>query len=199
MTKERFPRQGKHCLEIKYLYGFPVAPLRRLAHNAAMPAIPARSPCPFPLAVIMERERLANRWATEKWEVKGVVRDIDPPGSSERMIVNGERVTQFLFPGIQLRLERAEAEGYYLNLTSPQPKVFVLWRMSDDIARPALLTVSYNEGTRWTDSGENVDGVALPPELVPWIAEFAAEHYRPEPRKKPRYASSKDKGVASRR
>jgi hypothetical protein len=186
-------------LEIKYLYGFPVAPLRRLAHNAAMPAIPARSPCPFPLAVIMERERLANRWATEKWEVKGVVRDIDPPGSSERMIVNGERVTQFLFPGIQLRLERAEAEGYYLNLTSPQPKVFVLWRMSDDIARPALLTVSYNEGTRWTDSGENVDGVALPPELVPWIAEFAAEHYRPEPRKKPRYASSKDKGVASRR
>jgi hypothetical protein len=199
MTKVPALGQGKHCLEIKYLYRFPVAPHQRLAHNAAMPGVPSVSPCPYPLAVIMERERLANRWATEQWEAKGIVRDVDPPGSGERVIVTGERVTQILFPGMPLRLERAEAEGYYLNLTSPQPKIFVLWRMSDDIARPALLTVSYNEGTRWADSGENVDGVALPAELVPWIAEFAAEHYKPEPRKKPRYASSKDKGVASRR
>ncbi len=147
----------------------------------------------------MERERLANRWATEKWEAKGVVRDVDPPGGGARVIVNAEHTTQYLFPGMQLRLERAEAEGYYLNLTSPHPKLFVLWRMDGEIARPALLTVSYNEGTRWADSGENVDGVALPADLVPWIAEFASEHYKPEPRKKPRYASSKDKGVASRR
>lgn len=164
-----------------------------------MPNAPAPNTCPYPLAVIMERVKLANRWATERWEVKGVVRDVDPRGSGERVIVNGEDATQILFPGMRLRLERAEAEGYYLNITSPQPKVFVLWRMGDDIARPALLSVSYNEGTRWADSGENVDGVALPADLLPWIAEFAAEHYRPEPKKKPRYASSKDKGVASRR
>ena len=164
-----------------------------------MSSIPAVSPCPFPLAVVMERKRLAGRWATEKWEAIGVVRDVDPAGGRERVIVDGESATQFLFPGMQLRLERAEAEGYYLNITSPQPKVFVLWRMDGDIARPALLTVSYNEGTRWADSDESVDGVALPAELMPWIAEFAAEHYKPEPRKKSRYASSKDKGVASRR
>jgi hypothetical protein len=35
--------------------------------------------------------------------------------------------------------------------------------------------------------------------LLPWIAEFGALHYKPEPKKKVRYASSKDKGVASRR
>jgi hypothetical protein len=165
----------------------------------AMPGLPAVSPCPYPLAVIMERERLANRWATEKWEAKGVVRDVEPPGAGVRVIMSGESATQFLFPGMRLKLERAEAEGYYLNLTSPHPKVFVLWRMDEDLARPAFLTVSYNEGARWADSGENVDGVALPVELAPWIAEFAAEHYKPEPRKRPRYASSKDKGVASRR
>jgi len=113
--------------------------------------------------------------------------------------VSGENATQILFPGMTLRLERAEAEGYYLNITSPRPKLFVLWRLREEIARPEFLTVSYNEGTRWADSGENVDGVALPAELLPWIAEFVAEHYQPEPRKKPRYASSKDKGVASRR
>jgi hypothetical protein len=71
--------------------------------------------------------------------------------------------------------------------------------MREEIARPELLTVSYNEGTRWADSGENVDGVALPADLIPWMAGYVTEHYQPEPRKKPRYASSKDKGVASRR
>jgi hypothetical protein len=71
--------------------------------------------------------------------------------------------------------------------------------MEEEVARPKLLTVSYHEGMRWADSDEHVDGVALPPDLVPWIAQFAQAYYRPEPKKKPRYASSKDKGVASRR
>ena len=43
--------------------------------------------------------------------------------------------------------------------------------------------------------------------LKPWerteakaaLDAFVAEHYRPEPKKRVRYASSKDKGVASRR
>ncbi|MBI3045767.1 MAG: DUF3305 domain-containing protein [Betaproteobacteria bacterium] len=154
---------------------------------------------PYPIAVIMERVRLANRWATENWEAKGVVRDLLPPGSGEQVIVAEDGLTQILFSGFTVKLQRAEAEGYYLNVTSPQPKVFILWRLRDEIARPELLTVSYNEGTRWADSGENVDGVALPADWLPWIAEFAVEHYKPEPRKKPRYASSKDKGVASHR
>ena len=186
-------------MEIKYLGAFPVAPGQCLAHNAPMSDTTTTSTCPYSVAVIMERVRLVNRWATEKWEAKGVVLDVPQQGSGERVIVNGETATQILFPPMKLRLERAEAEGYYLNITSPQPKVFVLWRMRDEVARPELLTVSYNEGTRWADSGENVDGVALPADLLPWIAEFASEHYRPEPKKKPRYASSKDKGVASRR
>ena len=186
-------------MEIKYLGAFPVAPLQCMAHNAPMSDATTTSNCPYSVAVIMERVRLVNRWATEKWEAKGVVLDLQQEGSGERVIVDGETVTQVLFPAMKLRLERAEAEGYYLNITSPQPMVFVLWRMRDEVARPELLTVSYNEGTRWADSGENVDGVALPADLLPWMAEFAAEHYQPEPKKKPRYASSKDKGVASRR
>ena len=154
---------------------------------------------PYPVAVIMERVKLANRWATERWETKGVMRDIAPPGSGERIILSDENTTQILFPGLTLRLHLDEAEGYYLNITSPQPKVFVLWRLREEVARPELLTVSYHEGARWMDAEESVDGVALPPDLLQWIGEFVAEHYQPEPRKKVRYASSKDKGVASRR
>lgn len=154
---------------------------------------------PYSLAVIMERLRLADRWGTERWEAKGVVRDESPSGTAERVIVDGERMTQVLFPGFLLKLHADESEGYLYNISSPQPKVFVLWRMEDDVARPKSLSVSYHEGARWMDSEECVGGVALPPDLLAWIGEFAAEHYKPEPKKKVRYASSKDKGVASRR
>ena len=200
MAKQAARWQGKHFLQIKYLGAFPVAPRQRLAHNStAMDATFPSRIAPYPIAVIMERVRLANRWATERWEAKGVVRDPLPPGSGERVIVSDERITQILYPGFVLKLSPDEAEGYLYNVTSPEPKVFVMWRIREDRARPESLTVSYHEGARWMDSEETVGGVALPPDLVPWISEFAAAHYKPEPKKKKRYASSKDKGVASHR
>jgi Protein of unknown function (DUF3305) len=153
----------------------------------------------FRLAVIMERLHGADRWATERWEAKGIVPDVPAADKTHRIIYADERTEQTLFQGLVLRLEPREAEGYYVNITSTQPKVFVMWRMDGEIARPVYITASYLEGVGWVDSGENVDSVALPEDLLPHIAEFVAEHYRPEPKKEPRYASSKDKGVASRR
>jgi hypothetical protein len=152
----------------------------------------------YPVAVIMERTALTNRWATEKWEAKGVVWDASPPDSPPKVIVRSGTLTQTLYPGFRLELKRDEAEGYYLNLTSPQPRVFVLWRWIDDAAHPHRLTVSYGEGTRWADSGEQVDGVDVPPDLLAWMAEFVEAHYRPEPPKPKRYASSRDKGRMGR-
>jgi hypothetical protein len=192
--------QAKHCCQIKYLPAFPVAHSGSRAHNAAMSdtAAPSRL-APYPIAIVMERVRLANRWGTERWETKGVVRDVSPAGSAEQVIVSGENTTQILFPGHILKLHPDEAEGYLYNITSPQPKLFVMWRLHDGIARPERVTASYHEGARWMDAEETVDGVALPADLLPWISEFASEHYRPEPPKKKRYASSRDKGVASRR
>jgi Protein of unknown function (DUF3305) len=164
----------------------------RVAHNRLMSdASASRS---YALAVIMQRTALVNRWASETWEAKGVLQDLSAPGSPPKIIVQHERLTQVLHPGLRLLLQRDEAEGYYLNLTSPEPKVFVWWRMVEQMPRPEMLTVSYGEGTRWADSGEQVDGVPIPDDLLPWIAAFVETHYRPEPRKQKRYASNKDRG-----
>ncbi|MNC89883.1 hypothetical protein D3C83_58890 [compost metagenome] len=59
--------------------------------------------------------------------------------------------------------------------------------------------MSYHEGARWMDTEETVGGVALPLDLLAWVAEFGAAYYKEEPKKKKRYASSRDKGVASHR
>ena len=98
----------------------------------------------YPIAVVMERAKLASPWQPYRWEAKGVVRDIFPAGTSERVMLKDEQLWQILYPGLALKLMLDEAEGYYLNLTSPEPKVFVLWRLTDEIARPQFVTVSYH-------------------------------------------------------
>lgn len=133
----------------------------------------------FPISIIMERTALDHPWASEKWGVHGVV-----PGArgGERVIYQDPKRTQLLFPGFELALYRDEAEGYYLNLSSPEPRVFVRWRMEEDRAQPELVTVSYGEAARWMDADHNVDGVAMLAEIMAWVGDYVEQNYRPEPK-----------------
>jgi hypothetical protein len=137
------------------------------------------------LAVIMERRVLANKWADFQWEAVGVVPDAGQEALPRR-IYQDHRREQWLFPGHGLNLYTDEAEGYFGNITAPEPRLFVMWRLESGLARPVLVTVSYAEAARMMDAGEQVDGVPLPLAIRDWVAEFVARHYRPEPRKKGR-------------
>ncbi len=143
------------------------------------------------LAVIMERKVLANKWADFQWEALGIVPDSGRDTAPRRIYEDAQRA-HWLHGGLAIDLFSDEAEFYYANITSPEPRVFVLWRLEDELARPALVTVSYGMAARMMDAGEQVDGVAMPEEVRDWVAQFVARHYKPEDKKKGgRYASSK--------
>jgi hypothetical protein len=142
------------------------------------------------LAVVMQRRASRNRWQSETWEPWSVLETGDPAGPA-RLLVNGPDVSQWLHPGFELTLHRDEAEGYYMNVSSEAPKIFVLWRMleEDEVkdavrAVPVLVTASYDEAGRWMDGGHSVDNVAMPPEIFAWVGEFVEKNYRPEPKKR---------------
>ena len=152
-----------------------------------------------PITVVMECRVLPdNRWHSMQWEAHAVICDSAPAEAAPKVIERTEKLTRTAYHGHQIRLFRDEAEGYLYNVMSPEPKVFVLWRMHEDEARPERVTVSYHEGARWMDSDEKVDGVPLPVEIQAWIRDFAGRHYKPEPKKPKRYASSRDKGRMGR-
>jgi len=69
--------------------------------------------------------------------------------------------------GIHARAVHDESEGYYLNLASPQPFVFVNWLDETGAGVPRSVTVSYNEAARMMDGGARVDGVPMPAEWIP--------------------------------
>jgi hypothetical protein len=139
----------------------------------------------------MERTRLESRWQSEKWETIGVVPDRDPAGAAPRLLVENEECAQWLYPGFKLELFRDEAEGYYLNLSSNKPFVFVNWLEEEGAGVPKAVTVSYNEAARMLDSGVRVDGVPMPAQWIPWLAEYVERNYKPEPKKRIRPPSFK--------
>jgi len=149
----------------------------------------------FWVDVLMERVPLVNRWVSEQWRPAAVVPIGETgleAGANERRdpecVADGPDGTTWRFPGCSIELHPTEAEGYYLNITSETPRVFVMWRPAEDggqpAARPQTVTVSYNEAGRLMDGGEKVDTVPMPEVLLAWIRPFVAEHYKPEPRRK---------------
>jgi len=147
----------------------------------------------FPVAVVVERIPLANRWASEKWQIGTVERDDSPLRVAVRLSDDATG-TRWRFTGFGIELHASESEGYFLNITAPEPKIFVMWRMLDAdtiaadglAARPELVTVSFNEAARLMDGGEMVDAVPLSPDVLAWMQPFVAANYKPEPKRKVR-------------
>ena len=134
-------------------------------------------------AVVMQRRASQSKWIDHVWEPWSVLAGYKG-GAAPRQLVDEPGVAQFLHPGFELLLHKDELEGYYLNVSAPQPRVFVLWRMEGDAGLPLQVTVSSEEGARWLDGGHSVDGVAMPPEIFAWVGDYVEHNYRPEPQKR---------------
>lgn len=142
------------------------------------------------VAVVMQRRALDNRWQSEAWEPVGVLCDYEGD-AKPRVLVEEAGTKQWLYPGFEIVLRRSEAEGYYHNVSTQEPRVFILWRMQSDgavpareLAVPQFVTLSYDEASRWMDGGENVDSVGMPAALFAWVGEFVEKNYRREPKKR---------------
>ena len=158
-------------------------------------------PTSLPVAVLMRKVRITgpmSQWQPWRWELADVVMDEPAFGTGPRLLRQDENGEQWLHPGFSVSLFRDDAEGYYLNATTPAPCWFVLWRMEEEatladepIPRPLTVSVSYHDAGRWLDAQETVEQVPAPPEVVAWFQAFADQHYVIEPKKRKRPDSFK--------
>jgi Protein of unknown function (DUF3305) len=149
------------------------------------------------VAIVMERRALANPWASEEWTAIAVIPDTGNHGPC--VIAEDSGSQRWLHPGYELTLRRDEAEGYFLNVTSAEPRLFVMWQMEDERAHPYSVSASYNEASTWMDAGDQVDPVPMAPELARWLGDYVRDNYRPEPKKRIRprsfmHPKDRDKG-----
>lgn len=147
----------------------------------------------FEVAVLLRCERLDNRWQPWRWVLDDVVPQEAAFGLEPRMLREAAGESHWLFPGFSVELFRDDAEGYHLNLVSPAPCWFVMWRRDEDagdgrvpMARPIAVSLSYHDAGRWLDAQESVDQVPAPAPVLAALQAFVDEHYRPEPKRRKR-------------
>jgi hypothetical protein len=142
--------------------------------------------------VVMERKALANRWVDHRWEAIAVLpaeahEDLNGP----KCLLQDSETEQWLHPALPLSLHGDEVDDYRLNLSAPEPRLFVVTREDAGKQIPIMISVSYGVAARMLDAGETVDGIPLPKELWEWAAHFSEANFRPpEPKKEKRYARS---------
>jgi hypothetical protein len=148
------------------------------------------------VAVVMRRlaqHGPSARWQPWRWQLHEVLVGAHGEPGDARLLVRDAEDERWLHSGFTVELFRDDAEGYYLNVTTPAPCWFVLWRMEEmpgladgPIARPAMVSLSYHDAGRWLDAQETVEQVPAPPEVVDWMRSFAQAHYEPEPKRRQR-------------
>ena len=132
------------------------------------------------------------RWQPWRWSLADVVPHEPAFGTEPRRLRQDEREELWLFPGFAVELFRDDAEGYHLNLASPAPCWFVMWRMDEDtgtntpLARPVAVSLSYHDAGRWLDAQESVEQVPAAPEVLEGLRAFVDAHYQPEPKRRKR-------------
>jgi hypothetical protein len=140
------------------------------------------------IGVVMQRTPLTNRWQPFQWRPMEIVGDALASKNDARCLLDGPDDTRWLFTGFDIRLYTDEAEGYFLNISSPTPCWFIMWRMEEvngvEIPVPKSVTLSYNEAARLMDGGEQVETLPASADIIERLTEFAAEYYKPEPKRK---------------
>lgn len=134
----------------------------------------------LPLAVLMRWHTPTSIWDQARWRPEAVSVDRADAGAQVCAVTADSR----LLRGVALQLYPDENDGYFENWAAPEPKVFLLWRVES--GEPAIVSasVSYGEGTRMLDSGDQADGIGMPSDIHAWLGSYLLRHYEPPARGK---------------
>lgn len=141
-----------------------------------------------PVAVVLERWiDPAKRWGYPTWRVHGVLTGEGLTGLSGDSVVEvDEHTCRFIFTGYTMDLYRDGSEGYWYNLLSDQPYLFVVCEGEYGAReiRPMLVTANQDEANGHMESDDMVLSLPMPAEITDLLEHYVTSHYRPEIKRK---------------
>jgi len=134
------------------------------------------------LGIVVERRRLDNPWRDHEWRAVAAI--VGGPETEEwRLLDQGPDHARYYAGRLSLELYRKDTDGYRLNLSQPEPKLYVALR-PDSGDRPQLfkVTASPHDAEVYEVDGERlIDAVPMPQDLQALLAGFVAEHHVEQP------------------
>ncbi|MCW8885606.1 MAG: DUF3305 domain-containing protein [Motiliproteus sp.] len=140
----------------------------------------------WPLVVQLRRKTVnRGRWEAYSWSVAAVASDRHVGGQRELTVEHkavAEDCCDYHWRGLSLEIFRDERAAYRFNLSSDDPRLFVVCNEEDeDQMQPFLITASQDEAASYMDGGEeDVFSLPMPEAVQCWIESFIGRHGEPD-------------------
>lgn len=142
-----------------------------------------------PLAVVLQRRvSRADRWGAPQWRVVAVVAGENLPRHAQAVLIHQDaECRRTLHGGLTLNLHTDGGEGYWVNLQSDAPYLFVVCDEVEgdgDELRPAFITANRFEANGYLEAERVVLPAPMPAAVCDIVERYVVSHYRPALRKK---------------
>ncbi|MDD9857574.1 MAG: DUF3305 domain-containing protein [Gammaproteobacteria bacterium] len=142
----------------------------------------------IPVAVVLQRtiER-AKRWVLPQWRVFAVVAGEHIPRHRQAVLIHDDGIhRRYLHGGMMLRLYKDGGEGYWYNLLSERPYLFVVCdgEHGDSEVLPAFITANRDEANGYMEVDRLVLPAPMPANMCDILERYVISHYRPAGKKK---------------
>lgn len=145
----------------------------------------------LPVTVVVQcTQTPEHRWQSETRQVVAVIArtaESDQPaevgGGQSDQVDDAEMLR---YDHLQIELHADEADSYYLNISTEQPRCFVVLNENDETGKhePFIVTASPDLAASYESVDHPIEVVALDPALYPAIETFVLTHHIPEEFKK---------------
>lgn len=142
----------------------------------------------IPLAVVLVRTiDRSKRWVVPSWSVYTVVSGENLEHQRQKIPTAEESDKQFFFHGgLSLDLFKDGGEGYWYNLLSSDPYLFVACEGEPDAMEivPFYVTANQDEAVGHLETDDIVLSIPMPEEIRELLEHYVVNHYRPVEKKK---------------
>ena len=142
----------------------------------------------IPVAVVLQRTiDRSKKWVWPQWEVFAVIAGQHIDRSDQPLVIHDDGIhRRYLRGGLVLHLYKDGSEGYWYNLLSEPPYLFVVCdgEQGDDEVQPAFITANQDEANGYMEADRLVLSAPMPAQICDILERYVISHYRPKEKKK---------------
>ena len=142
----------------------------------------------IPVAVVLERAMdHSKKWVLPQWRLFAIVTGEHIRQHHQKVLIHQDEIrSRFYWGGMVLHLYKDGSEGYWYNLLSKTPYLFVICDGEEGEMEidPGFVTANQDEATGYMESDRMVLSIAMPAEIRDILERYVISHYFPRQKKK---------------
>lgn len=142
----------------------------------------------IPVSVVLERTIDPDRkWNLPNWHAYAVVTGKHIQHHEQKVLIHDDGINcRYIWGGLIVHLYKDGNEGYWYNLLSEKPYLFVVCDgdQCDMDIEPAFITANQDEATGYMEVDRLVLSVPMPVEICSILENYVISHYLPQEKKK---------------